>query len=176
MKRIGWGLKGIVFLFVAAMLLMGSGFAGENKAQAKYVFFFIGDGMGIPQRAAAAAFAEKELAIDSLPVQGITTTYASNQFITDSAAAGTALASGCKTNVGYIGVKPDFTPVKTIAEVAKEQGKKVGIVSTVSIDHATPAAFYAHEKSRNMYHEIDCALAESDFDFFCWWWIERSYR
>lgn len=165
MKRMRLEVKLFALMLSATLLFMSNGFAAE-KGQAKYVFFFIGDGMGMPQRAAAAAFAQKKLAIDSMPVQGITTTYASNQFITDSAAAGTALAAGCKTNVGYIGVKPDFTPVKTVAEVAKEQGKKVGIISTVSLDHATPAAFYAHEKSRNMYHEIDCDLAVSDFDFF----------
>ena len=138
--------------------------AGSNNA--KYVFFFIGDGMGFPQRAATAAFLEKKLEIDKLPAQGITTTFANDRFITGSAASATALATGYKTNINYIGVDPEFKSLKSIAEMAKESGMKVGIVSSVSIDHATPAAFYAHVKTRKMYHEIDMALAESGFDLF----------
>lgn len=133
---------------------------------AKYVFVFIGDGMGIPQRAAAQQFANKQLLIDSLPAQGITTTYAADRFITGSAASATAISCGQKTNIGMLGVTPDQRPVKTIAELAKEKGMKVGIVSSVSIDHATPAAFYAHVPSRNQYYDIDVTLAESGFDFF----------
>ncbi len=133
---------------------------------AKYVFFFIGDGMGIPQRAAASAFMNKKLLIDSFPAQGLTTTFAADRFITDSAASATALASGCKTDCGVIGLDAQFKQVKTVAELAKERGQKVAIISSVSIDHATPAAYYAHVKSRNFYHYIDHALAESNFDFF----------
>ncbi|MCJ2164847.1 MULTISPECIES: alkaline phosphatase [unclassified Pseudodesulfovibrio] len=149
-------------LAVAMMFMVGNAYAES----AKYVFLFIGDGMGLPQRAATAAYTGKKLAIDSMPAQGVTTTFANDRFITGSAASATALATGVKTNINYIGMDPDFKPVKNLAEMAKEQGKKVGIVSSVSIDHATPAAFYAHVKTRKMYHEIDCALAESGFDFF----------
>jgi alkaline phosphatase len=137
-----------------------------SGAPAKYVFFFIGDGMGIPQRAAASAYSGKTLVMDTFPAQGLTTTRANDRFITGSAASATALASGTKTNINYIGVDPQFRPLKTVAELAKEKGMKVGIVSSVSIDHATPAAFYAHVKTRKMYHEIDHALAESGFDYF----------
>ena len=135
-------------------------------APAKYVFFFIGDGMGIPQRTAAESYKGDRLSIDKLPAQGITTTFANDRFITGSAASATALATGQKTNINYIGVDPSYKPVKNVAEMAKEQGKKVGIISSVSIDHATPAAFYAHVATRKMYHEIDVALASSGFDFF----------
>ncbi|KAB1443630.1 alkaline phosphatase [Pseudodesulfovibrio senegalensis] len=155
----------IAILIMAAVMISGSIDARAAKG-AKYVFFFIGDGMGIPQRTAAEQFTGKKLLIDTMPAQGITTTYANDRFITGSAASATALASGQKTNINYIGVDPNFKAVKTVAEMAKEQGKKVGIVSSVSIDHATPAAFYAHVKTRKMYHEIDCALANSGFDFF----------
>jgi alkaline phosphatase len=128
--------------------------------------------MGMPQRAAAEMFqsgdknAPSLLLMDKFPAQGITTTYANDRFITGSAASATAMATGVKTNIGYIGVDPDFNPVETIPEKAKKQGVKVAIISSVSIDHATPAAFYAHQKSRNMYHEISMELAKSDFDFF----------
>ena len=143
-----------------------TGATAEAPRTAKYVFFFIGDGMGLPQRAATSAYTGRQLAIDAMPAQGITTTFANDRFITGSAASATALASGVKTNINYIGVDPDFKPVKTIAEMARDKGQKVGIVSSVSIDHATPAAFYAHVKTRKMYHEIDHALASSGFDFF----------
>jgi alkaline phosphatase len=127
---------------------------------------FIGDGMGIPQRTAAEQYVGKKLTIDSFSKHGITTTFAANRFITGSAASATALASGQKTNIGMIGMAPDMRKVKTMAEMAKEKGMKVGIVSSVSIDHATPAAFYAHVPKRSMYYDIDIALVDSGFDFF----------
>lgn len=137
-----------------------------NGKQAKYIFFMVGDGLGIPQRMATEAYTGQKLLMDTFPAQGLTTTSASNRFITGSAASATALSTGVKTNINYIGVDANLNKKTTIAEMAKQEGKKVGIISSVSIDHATPAAFYAHVKHRNMYHEIDMALAKSDFDFF----------
>ena len=136
----------------------------------KYVFLFIGDGMGNAQRMAADEFLKHQgkegLLMNTFPAFGMSTTYQNDRFITDSAAAATAQATGVKTNGGYISVDPKFNPVETIAEKAKKNGMMVGIVSSVSIDHATPACFYAHQKSRNMYHEIDMDLANSGFDYF----------
>jgi len=139
--------------------------------QAKYVFLFVGDGLGMPQRAAATEYLkdsglERRLVMESMPVHGVTTTQAADRFITGSAAAGTAMATGVKTNIGCIGVDANLRSVTTLAEKAKREGIKVGIISSVSIDHATPAAFYAHQPSRSMYHEIDHELAESEIDFF----------
>ncbi len=133
---------------------------------AKYILLFIGDGMGIPQRMATQEYAGKKLTMNTFPAQGLTTTYANNRFITGSAASATALATGYKTNTNYLSVDPNQKPLKTIAETAKSRGQKVGIVSSVSIDHATPAAFYAHINNRRLYHEIDMALVKSGFDFF----------
>ena len=163
MKSLKKLLPGAAALVLLACFLLPA--SAQAKA-AKYVFLFIGDGMGIPQRTAAEQYKGEKLLIDSLPVQGITSTYAADRFITGSAASATALASGQKTNIGMIGMAPDQTKVKTVAEMAKERGMKVGIVSSVSVDHATPAAFYAHVKKRSMYHEIDHALVDSGFDFF----------
>jgi alkaline phosphatase len=140
--------------------------ANYTGTPAKYVFLFIGDGMGIPQITAAEKYVGKELLIQTFPAQGITSTYAADRFITGSAASATALAAGQKTNIGMIGMAPDQRHVKTVAEMAKEKGMKVGIISSVSIDHATPAAFYAHVPSRSQYYDIDVQLAESGFDFF----------
>jgi hypothetical protein len=146
---------------------------------AKYVFFFIGDGMASVQIHAAEAYLEAEnhdlpgapkaelLTMSQFPVQGMATTFADNRFITGSAAAGTALACGVKTSIGNISMAPDeTTPYTSVAELARDAGMKVGIVSSVSIDHATPAVFYAHQPSRSMYYEISQDLANSDFDYF----------
>ncbi len=136
------------------------------SGQAKYIFLFIGDGMGIAQRSAAQEYAGRDLLMNTFPVQGVTTTHAADRFITGSAAAGTAIACGQKTNTGYVGMDPEQQKVMSVAELAKEQGKKVGIISSVSIDHATPASFYAHVPFRGQYYDIAVTLAESGFDFF----------
>jgi len=170
--------KIIPWLLLALMFAAQASAAGEpySGKPAKYVFLFIGDGMAQAQRAAAEYYlASKEgqdrpgmvrLAMNALPVHGATTTYSLNSIITDSGAAGTALACGVKTYNGAIGVDNAKTPVKSLAELAKESGLKVGIVSTVSLDHATPACFYSHQASRNSYYEISLAAAASGFNYF----------
>lgn len=136
----------------------------------KYVFLFIGDGMGKAHRAAAEAYALKTtgegLAINAMPYQAEMTTFAANNPVTDSAASGTAIASGMKTNIWYIGMAPDGTPLNSIAVSAKQAGKKVAIISSKNLNDATPAAFYAHTKSRSNLYEIGLDLIRSDFDFF----------
>lgn len=153
----------------------------------KYVFLFIGDGMASPQINLTEAalnspdFALKsesvglgEMNLTKFPVVGMQTTHAQDRFITGSAASATALACGNKTTIGTISMDGTHTETyKTMAEMAKEKGMKVGIVSSVSIDHATPACFYAHTSSRNNYYEIGQQLASSNFDYFagggvCW--------
>ncbi|GAB6143245.1 alkaline phosphatase [Desulfocicer niacini] len=156
------------FLYVLISFICLSGLYGGHAAasELKYVFLFIGDGMGISQRVAAGQFAGKPLLMDSFPGQGITTTCAANQFITRSAAAATAISCGEKTRLGILGLDIHHSPLKTIAERARDQGRKVGIITSVSIDHATPAAFYAHVPSRKQYYDIALALARSDFNYF----------
>ncbi len=153
-------------IFALPQTSIASDTALHKGKSAKYVLFFIGDGMGLPQRMAAEKYHDTKLAVDKMPAQGITTTHAHDRFITGSAASATALGAGQKTKIGMIGMAPDGSKVKSIAEMAKEKGMKVGIVSSVSIDHATPAAFYAHVAKRSQYYDIDVALAESGFDFF----------
>jgi len=145
----------------------------------KYVFYFIGDGMANVQVHTAEAYLKAEnhyvsgadkvelLNMSKFPVQGMSSTYADNRFITGSAAAGTALACGKKTSIGTIAMDPDGTmPYTSVAELARAKGMKVGIVSSVSIDHATPGVFYAHQPSRKMYYEIGLDLANSGFEYF----------
>jgi alkaline phosphatase len=104
--------------------------------------------------------------MSTFPITGMATTFAYDRLIPDSAAAGTSLACGKKTYNICISMDSDYNPVPTIAEKAKQAGMKVGIVSSVSIDHATPACFYAHQKSRNYYYEIGHDLPKSGFDYF----------
>ena len=159
---------------VLMLLLILSACCRQEELRPKYVFYFIGDGMGLAQAIAAEAFQSslnnediEPLSFRRFPVTGLATTYAANRFITGSAAAGTALATGSKTNINRIGLDPSGeVPLLSIAYRAKDKGMKVGIISSVSIDHATPASFYANEPDRNMNFEIGLDLAESGFDFF----------
>ncbi|KAA6343322.1 Alkaline phosphatase [termite gut metagenome] len=163
MKRV------INFLFF--ILLAGALFA-EGKA--KYVFFFIGDGMGMNQVNGTEMYlAEKagyigtqSLLFTQFPVTGISTTFSLRNSVTDSAAAGTALATGSKTINGTLGLDGEGNRLTSVAEKAKKAGRKVGITTSVSVDHATPAAFYAHQSGRNMAYEISLNLIEAGFDFY----------
>ena len=102
------------------------------------------------------------LAMNSLPVVGLTRTHAWNSHVTDSAAAGTALATGRKTRNGHLSVDPvTKQPMKTIAQMVQERGWRVGLVSSSPIDDATPGAFYAHQSSRGDKYEIAMAAANS---------------
>ncbi len=150
---------------------------GNCGLKAKYILFFIGDGMALPQIRAAELFKRGttntnalqhgKLVLTSLPYQGMQTSHSANASITDSAAAGTALATGHKTNNGVLGMDPTKTMNYTsMAELAKKNGMRVGIISSVSLDSATPASFYAHEPTRKNYYEIATAMIQSNFDYF----------
>ena len=154
-------------LAVCVVLCAAALFAGGKP---KYVFVFIGDGMSTPQRMVAEDFAAKigygELAMNRLPYHATTRTRSANSIITDSAAAATAIACGVKTGNAMLGVTPDGTPVASVAEVAKRRGWKVGIITTTTIMHATPAAFYSHRKNRGEVYRIGLDLVNSGFDYF----------
>lgn len=141
----------------------------------KYVFYFIGDGMGSNQVLGAEMYraalegnplGRVQTLMTTFPYSGSASSYSKSNGITDSAAAGTCLATGSKTKNGMLGMDQDSARLKTIAEELKEQGWGIGIMTTVAIDHATPAAFYAHVIKRNKYYEIGKQLSESNFDFF----------
>ena len=159
---------------VISLCLFCALLSGAVAGEAKYVFYFIGDGMGQNQVLTAEMYlAELQgrigvqpLCFTQFPVTGQCTTFSASNGITDSSAAGTALASGEKTKNGTLGLKPDGSAVYTIAEQLRDAGWGVGITTSVSIDHATPGAFYAHVNSRNEYYKIGTQLAASQFDFF----------
>ena len=138
---------------VCCMLLVAS--AVFANLPAKNVILFIGDGMGPNQRTAARAYLGRSLAMDS-DITTFYSTYSANNEVTDSAAGATALATGHKTNNGYLSISPSGEKLTTILELAKKQGMKTGLVATSTITHATPAAFAAHRISRN--DEVGVAL------------------
>jgi alkaline phosphatase len=163
-------------LFAENQSLKDSSRKDFSGGKAKYVFLFIGDGMAISQINSAEAYLSakdsatpgvKRLQFPQFPTQGMMTTYDAGRYITDSASAGTAMYTGNKTLDGVIAMDTSKSKkYPTIYEMAKKAGMKVGIVSSVSLDHATPACTYAHQPSRNDYYEIALQAATSGFDYF----------
>jgi alkaline phosphatase len=159
--------------FILALMWLCLGMA--QAQQAKYVFYFIGDGMGVNQVLATQMYRSElkgEIGVTPLlftqfPYATMATTYSATNGVTDSAASGSALATGRKTKNGALGVLKDLeTPVNSVAVWAKQNGYRVGVSTSVSVDHATPAAFYAHVPKRKMYHQIGKDLVKADFDFY----------
>lgn len=155
---------------IAAFLTLLLAFA-VNAAAPKYVFYFIGDGMGVGAVSLAQTYNRmvlgnaEPLTMMQLPVSSLAFTYSASSPVTDSAAAGTALATGNKTNNGMLGVTPDSAAVVSIATMLHDKGYGVGLVTTVAPDDATPGAFYAHQPARAMFYEIGCDAAASGFEF-----------
>ena len=162
-------MKRFTYLLFLVLLALSA-----HAQRAKYVFFFIGDGMGLNQVNTTEMYLGEQngrigtqpLTFASFPVAGMATTYSATNSITDSAAGGTALATGSKTYNGAIGVDPDKQTLTSVAEQAKRSGRKVGVTTSVSIDHATPASFYAHQPDRGMYYEIAQDMLAAGFDFY----------
>lgn len=151
------------FIFAATLL--------AQAAKPKYIFLFIGDGMSVPQRMLAEEFSKRTgrgpLVINNFPYSCNTRTCSANSIITDSAASATAIACGEKTKNGQLGVSADTTRrLTSSAEFAHQMGKKVGIITSVTINHATPAGFYAHRNSRGLMYQIGLDLIASNFEYF----------
>ena len=159
-------------LFILTTLLI---VAVLGFAEVKYVFYFIGDGMGDNQvlsaemyrsAVAGAPLGRVQTLMTTFPYSGHASTFSKSNGITDSAAAGTCLATGRKTTNGTLGLDENGNRLTTIAEELKAAGWGIGIMTTVAIDHATPGAFYGHVQERGNYYTIGQQLCVSDFDFF----------
>ncbi len=163
--------KRILSLLCALVLLLAlapaAGMAEETAKTPKYVFMFIGDGMGNPQVTATQYYkgavsnpdaqtpVAAELSFTQFADLGLMTTYDSTSFCPDSASTATAMSAGEKTLSGVLNYNVEKTAsFKLLAEYAKEAGKKIGVITSVSINHATPAAYYAKSESRNNYYDI----------------------
>lgn len=164
-------MKKVLF---AGLLILG--FVINMMAQPpKYVFYFIGDGMGINHVHGTEMYMgelQDIIGISSLqftqfPYFTMATNFSASSGVTDSAAAGTALATGSKTKNGTVGMLANQkTDATSIAVRAKNIGAKIGISTSVAIDDATPSAFYAHTPSRKDYYKIGLQMIDSRFDFF----------
>lgn len=132
----------------------------------KNIVLLIGDGMGVSEVFAGLTGNKGHLYLENCKHIGFSKTQSSDNYITDSAAGGTALAAGVKTYNGAIGVDAAGNPVKTILEEASEKGLATGLVSTSAITHATPASFIAHQASRSSYEDIAADFMKTDIDVF----------
>jgi len=152
----------------AALLLVLALFLGGTagaEAPVKNVILLIGDGLGINQVTAARLSLEggasAVLNLDTMPYTGFSINYAANNLVTDSAAAATALATGYRTDTGRLGTLPDGTAVRSIMLKAKEQGLSTGVVATVKITDATPAAFLVNADHRALERDVAAAVLEA---------------
>ena len=160
------------FSFITILLLLPLLISAQQKA--KYVFYFIGDGMGFNHVSLTeywlghtqGVFDSRPMSFSQFPVLGWAVTHSESNLITDSAAAGTALSTGNKTKNGMLATGPDSTALTSISYKIHDAGYKVGISSTVGINHATPAAFYGHNVNRGNYYEIASEIPASEFEFF----------
>ncbi len=170
LNRVSRKFLGFILLTVIAISL----FSGVVEADSpKYVFYFIGDGLGITQRQLTEYFLQEQtgdpqakLVMNIFPVAGMNTTHSANTLVTDSAAAGTAMATGYKTNNGIIAQLPDGTKLKSLFTAAEEKGMATGLVSTTRLTHATPAVFAANNANRNAENEIAYDFLDSGVDYF----------
>lgn len=156
---------------ILMLLIAATAFAKAPK----YVFYFIGDGMGPSHilctemymgEMAGMIGRPQKLCFTEFPHTAFMTTFSASNGVTDSAASGTALSTGNKTRNGHLGVTPDSLPVYSVALAAKQAGYAVGISTTCPINHATPGAFYAHQPSRNNYHKIAQEMLVTGYEFF----------
>lgn len=162
---------GLIFLGAAATTLITH--LPKKEEKAKYIFLFIGDGMGNPIVSLTESYMSykegklggERLTFSRFPYFGLATNHSANRFITCSAAAGTAIATGQKTNNGMLGRDPEGNPLKSFTYDLKDEGYKIGILTNTPVNHATPACFYSSPEKRHQHYEIIQALAGSGFDF-----------
>ncbi|MCQ2319162.1 MAG: alkaline phosphatase [Bacteroidales bacterium] len=133
-----------------------------NNDSPKNVVLMIGDGMGLAQVYSLLLVSENRTSFERFPYSGLAITRSFSNKVTDSAAAGTAIATGHKTRNHIIGMTADSIPVPSLLEILAEKGKKTGVVVTCYASHATPAAFLAHNVDRNKYEEITSEIVNRE--------------
>ena len=157
--------RNYLFLLFAAVAL------GAAAKAPKYIFYYIGDGMGMGPVMAAQNYNrnilgnDKPLNMMQFPVVGWSQTWSANSDITDSAAAGTALSTGSKTKNSMLGMNADTVAVPSVAKILFDEGYGVAVATSVAPDDATPGAFYTHVPNRGMLYEIGCDMAASGYQF-----------
>lgn len=145
--------------------LAGTGFP-QSSEKVKNIILMIGDGMGTAEVYAAYTVNKGRLNLERSHYTGFSKTSSADNYITDSGAGGTAIATGKKTNNTFIATLPDSAPAKTILEIAEENGLSTGLVATCALTHATPASFIAHRPSRYDSLGIAAEFVGSGIDVF----------
>lgn len=138
--------------------------AFDENAEVRNVILMIGDGMGLEQASCAWICNRGALYLDQMPVVGLSRTYSANSLITDSAAGGTALAAGQKTDNYHVGVDPAGNELETLMDIARQAGKRTGVVTTCRLNDATPADFCCHDSDRDRAEDIVADYLESQVD------------
>ena len=136
----------------------------DDKQQVKNVIYLIGDGMGLGAVSSLVLSEDSATGFELAPVVGLSETCSANNYVTDSPAGGTALATGTRTKNGYLGVDPEGNQLTSVLRKAQELGKRTGIVVNTTLTEATPAAFYAGVTSRKMTYDVAKQFTESDVD------------
>ncbi len=155
-------------LLLTACAAHGSGMPGPLAgSRPRGIILFIGDGMGFSQVTLgrlAKGGPDARLALDDFPVTGFAKTHSADQWVTDSAAAATALAAGVKTKNFAIGMDAQGAAIRSIAEAARDKGYATGLVTTSRITHATPGPFAAHVAVRTSEAEIARQYVDAGID------------
>ncbi len=157
-------MKKIILNSVSALALVFAVSSCCHNDTPKNVIYLIGDGMGFGAVSSLLLSEDSATGFEQAPVIGLSETCSANNHVTDSAAGGTALATGTRTNNGYVGADPEGNQLKSILREAQEMGKSTGIVVNTTLTEATPAAFYAGVTSRKMVFDIAKQFTESDVD------------
>ena len=135
-----------------------------DKPQVKNVIYLIGDGMGFGAVTSLLLSEDEATGFEEAHVIGLSETCSANNYVTDSAAGGTALATGTRTNNGYVGADPDGNQLTSVLRKAQTMGKKTAIVVNTTLTEATPGAFYGGVTSRKMVYDIAKQFTESGVD------------
>ena len=160
MKKFNLLTSAILSLFLATSCCNNV----TEKPQVKNVIYLIGDGMGFGAVSSLLLAEDSVTGFEQAPVIGLSETCSANNYVTDSPAGGTALATGTRTKNGYLGVDPEGKQLTSILRKAQAMGKKSGIVVNTTLTEATPAAFYAGVTSRSMSFDIAKQFTESGVD------------
>jgi alkaline phosphatase len=159
-------------IYLASLLLVGTlacnttGSSNQKTEKPTNIIYLIGDGMGLSAVSTGQYYRDQLSSFSRFKHIGLINSSSASHKVTDSGAAGTALAAGIKTYNGAIGMNTSRISVPNITEIVSDLGWSTGVVATSSITHATPASFYAHVEQRSMEEEIAVQLFDSEIDFF----------
>jgi alkaline phosphatase len=154
----------IIAIAMLAIFCAASCCNTADKPQVKNVIYLIGDGMGFGAVTSLLLSEEEATGFEETHVIGLSETCSANNYVTDSAAGGTALATGTRTNNGYVGADPDGNQLTSVLRKAQTLGKKTAIVVNTTLTEATPGAFYGGVTSRKMVYDIAKQFTESGVD------------